>query len=505
MFYQEKRDGYARIGKIDGKGTPMMIKFGDEILKEIDFGRAPYASKYILEISEDLLPRGEIVALTGIDRLNARQMLKAFEEVRGKVVYVVAAATPKTVPLLIYLGADIVDNFLAIAKAYDGIFFTEDYELQVEEGEGLCNCKFCQEEDLVGHNTEMIRREVKKCSLLIEKEELRNYVEMKVKVDPELTAILRISDFEGQKDLFSRFKKSKCYFSSLESLNRFEVQYFLRRALECYEPVTKNLLILPCTARKPYLVSKTHRVIRKEVKVGVNEIIVSSPLVVPREFELVYPAVNYDTPVTGYWSDEEIAFVAEWLRRFVEKGNFEKIVAHVEGGYKKVVERALKDRYDVVYTVEDTVVSKRSLKKLSSVLEDENYDFFYKILSSVSKYQFDLTFDGKILGKYPNLEFYNKERLARIDTKYGRLDIYRSAAEKLVKNEKFYVRIENFEPKGTIFSSGILEADEKIRPNDVVAFYSDEIIGVGTALMSGKEMVYSKKGAAIKVKRFEPL
>ncbi|MCS7122306.1 MAG: archaeosine synthase subunit alpha [Archaeoglobaceae archaeon] len=505
MFYQEKREGYARVGKLNGKRTPLMIELGDELLKKIDFGKAPYSAKFLVDVSEDLLPKGEIFALTGIDRLDARQLFRAFEEVRGKVVYAVAAAKPVNVSLLIYFGADIVDNFLAIAKAKEGIFFTEDYEIPVEESEELCSCKFCEEKDLVGHNTEMVRREVKKCRFLIAKEELRNYVEAKVKHNPELTAALRIADFEGEKELFPRFKRSKCYFSNLESVNRFEVQYFLKRAFECYKPVTKTLLILPCTAKKPYLVSKTHRIIRSKVKVGVNEIIISSPLVVPREFELVYPALNYDTPVTGYWSDEEVSFVASWLEKFVKKGNFEKIVAHVEGGYRKVVERALKD-FDVIYTAEGSIISESSLKKLSAVLEDESYNFFDQIFPSISRYQFDLEFDGDVFGKYPEIELYKcDEKVARIDLNYGKIDVYMFAAKRLLKEKKFFVKIGNFEPKGTIFAPGIIEADEKIRPNDTVVFYSDEIIGVGTALMSGKEMINKKKGAAVKVKRVEPL
>ncbi len=511
MFYQDKRDGFARIGEIEGIRTPTMVDYlkkDVDFIKKINFGKAPYAAKFITDLDRSLLPDGEIKVLTGLSSLSPRELVRVFDEVRGKnPLYAVASATPKNVSLLIYLGVDIVDNILAISKAHNGIFFADELEIPIAEAKGLCSCKYCEDlnfENVAKHNSEVLRREVEKCRRLIEKEELRNYVESKVKIDPELTAALRISDFESEKSLFSRFKKSKCYFSSLESSYRFEVKNFLEKVVECYEGKTKTLLILPCTAKKPYFISKTHRLIREAVKVRVNEIIVSSPLVVPREFELIYPACNYDTPVTGYWSEDEIESVAYWLRRLVEKGKFERIVAHVEGGYKKVVERALRD-YDVHFTVEDNLLSERSLNNLNSKLEDEEYNFFDYILPQISKYQFGISFTAKTKGKYPELEFFRRDRVARIDTIYGMLDVYGEFAKELIAKKQYLVRIDNFIPKGTIFAAGVIEADEKIRPNDTVVFCSDEVYGVGIALMSGKEMVENDKGAAVKVKRVEKI
>ena len=524
MFYPERRDGFARIGKIEiGSrriATPYMIDYFNDkdTIEKIEFGKAPYVLKYIAEeVYERLRAENEeLNVATGLSVLSPRQLVKAFSELRSsKPLYAVAAATPTNVSLLIYLGADIVDNILAIAKGYDGVYFLGDVEVKLENLKELpCSCKFCENanlEDLSNpfevaakHNTEVLRLEVEKCRMLIEREELRNYVEAKVKLNPELTAALRLADLESS-TLFPRFRKSRCQFSAIESFNRFEVRYFLQRALECYEPKTDVLLLLPCTARKPYLLSKTHRVIRSRVRINVNEIIISSPLVVPREFELAYPACNYDTPVTGQWSDEEIAFVASWLRKFVEKGDFEKIVAHVEGGYRRVVERALSD-YDVVFTADDGVLSERSINKLRKEIEGYGkYNLFAEIFDHMARYQFGLSFNGKVRGRYPNLELVDSERVARIDTVYGMLDIYAKAARKLIDENVYVVEIEDFEPTSTIFAAGVVGADERIRPNDVVVFYSQRIFGVGIAAMSGEEMVKSDRGIAVKVRRKMPL
>lgn len=516
MFYTEKRDGFARLGVLELEEkirTPAMLEI--ESMERFDFGKAPYAVKNLFpEIYEKLKPKGEIAILTGLSAMMPREINEAFSEVRGnKAVFAVACATPLNVSVLIYLGADLVDNLMAIAKAYRGIYFLGDLEIEVEKLQRFpCNCEHCRRREIrdlskeetyeivAKHNSEVLRQEVEKCRILIAEESLRNYVESKSKLNPELTALLRFSDFE-EKNCFPRFRKSTLYFTSQESLNRFEVSYFFRRALECYEPKTKALLLLPCTAKKPYLTSRTHRTIRSAVKVNVNEIVISSPLVVPREFELLYPAVNYDTPVTGYWSDEEIDFVAKWLGKFVEKGKFEKIVAHVEGGYKKVVERALRD-FDVVFTAEDGVLSESSLKKLKKELEGyESFDLFAEMFSHALSYQFGIEAKGSVRGRYPEIELVKGERIARFDLKYGNLDIYGELAKELIRRGDYVVKIEEFEPSSTIFCAGVEYADEKILPNDVVVFYNSQIYGVGVARMQGKEMVEAEKGVAVEVRR----
>lgn len=516
MFYTEKRDGFARLGTLELEEkiqTPAMLE--GKTLERFNFGKAPYAIKKLFpEIYERMKPKNEVAILTGLSAMMPREISDAFSELRGtKAIFVVAFATPLNVSTLIYLGADLVDNLMAIAKAYNGFYFFGDLELSVEKLEEFpCSCQYCKSqktkdltkeeiyEIVAGHNSEVLRQEVEKCRILIAEENLRNYVEAKSKLSPELTALLRFSDFE-ENNCFPRFRRSRLYFTSQESVNRFEVRYFFQKALECYRPKTKALLLLPCTAKKPYLISKTHRFIRSAVKVNVNEIIISSPLVVPREFELLYPAVNYDTPVTGHWSEEEVDFVAKWLRKFVEKGDFEKIVAHVEGGYKRVVERALKD-FEVVFTAEGEILSENALKRLKKELEGyENFDLFAEMFLHASRYQFGIEAQGVVKGRYPEIELFRKERIVRFDLKYGNLDIYGEFAREVLKSGDYVVKIAEFEPTSTIFCAGVEKADEEIRPNDVVVFYNSQLYGVGIARMHGKEMIEAKKGVAIEVRR----
>ena len=510
----EKRDGLARICKLelDSKiETPTMLDVEDLKSLKIDFGKAPYILKDIDPERFEILKSKEerLVVATGLKVLSPRRLVELLLELREsthKPIYTPALATPKNLPLLIYLGVDIVDNVLPIMKAYEGIYMLENCEFELESLKTLpCNCEVCRsneeldEELLAIHNTNVLRRQLEIVKEQIRRENLRNFVEAHVKFDPELTAMLRIADeyYRTFERYFPVFKRSKLLPTSEDSFDRPEVKTFLSRAVKAYRPKGRVLLILPCSARKPYTLSKSHTRIRSflsEKLKGVEEIIVSSPLVVPRVFELTYPAMNYDVPVTGRWSESEVEFVAGWLRRFVEKGDFELIVAHVEGGYRRVVERA---GLDVIFT--------ETLEELARVLDfdKEEFDLRKSIFEHMVRYQFDVEYyeEVEVKGKYPNLEFLSGERVARVDMGYGMLDIYAPLAKFLIESGAYTVRIGDFDPKGTIFAVGVEDADERIRPNDIVVFYNDSIFGVGRAIMTGWEMVELDRGKALEVKR----
>ncbi len=531
-FYLEKRDGLARLCRLEIEGfeieTPCLVKFpfdgSDEdgfskILSEY-IGKAPYPLKKIYPSLYDRLERTfpvkrGIKVLSGLWSGSLRRdALDIMDLASCEPVYVTAAATPLTIPVLVYLGADILDNILAIKSALEGVYFLPQYELSVEdlkENEISILTNFTDLMELVEHNTRVLEEEVRKCRILIEREEMRNYVEAVVKLNPELTALLRIADDRVAGDeRFSRFKKSRCLFSSMESPGRFEVRYFLRRTLECYEAYGKAVLVLPCTATKPYMLSPTHREIRRRVRVEIDEIIVSSPLVVPREFELLYPACNYDTPVTGRWSDEEVDFVSNRLAAFLEKGGFEIVIGHVSGGYRRVLERAAsRAGCDVLWTAEDGVLSRKSIENLSRAVdsvESINEPIRIRMFRAMFRYQFGVNPDAfgdlKCRGRYPRLELYGDgDKIARVDVSNGCLDIYGKAVRHLIEKGEYCVRIGDFEPKSKVFASGVEEVYGEVRPNDVIVFHNNRIYGVGVAVMSGEEMVECRKGLAFRVRR----
>ncbi|MEE8403626.1 MAG: DUF5591 domain-containing protein, partial [Candidatus Hydrothermarchaeaceae archaeon] len=133
---------------------------------------------------------------------------------------------------------------------------------------------------------------------------------------------------------------------SAESIRRPEVLRWHERIIERYTPPAgvKLTVILPCSARKPYSRSKSHRLFCEHIKRGagkrlglVHEVILTSPLgLVPRELESVYPAAHYDTPVTGHWSAEEKEVATRLLKDYMKKAGTD-VIAHVDGAYREIV------------------------------------------------------------------------------------------------------------------------------------------------------------------------
>src|SRR5437660_10400567 len=124
---------------------------------------------------------------------------------------------------------------------------------------------------------------------------------------------------------------------SHESLHRPEIVRFRRRIRERYRkpPSARVLLLLPCSARKPYSASRSPRRFRDAILATANpsvvhEVIVTSPLgLIPRELERFHPARDYDIPVTGDWSRDEAAIVIEDLSAFLAANRYDAVVAHL--------------------------------------------------------------------------------------------------------------------------------------------------------------------------------
>ncbi len=514
-FRIEMQDGFARIGWLDEIRTPFLIDLRNE---EIVNFFAKFSEKTINKEIEDLFFHSldflkkdgfvkKIILRGHYPKEFVENLLRKRQNFRYPL-YIPLVASPQNLSLLLYMGADIIDNGYSLSKAHEGIYLTEVGEFELKKVKELpCNCNACYNREkyssdydfLADHNTFALQREMVLAVRMLELGRLRDLVETRVKSSPDLTAIMRLVDSKMDfSHYFPRFRKSKIFPTSEDSSNRFEIKYYFKRLSEIYEPRSHICLLLPCSAKKPYLTSKSHRMLRsklgKEIK-GVNEIIISSPFVSPRELELVYPISFYDTPTTGIWSEWEIESVASNLSVLIQK--FEKIYAFLYGGYRKVAEKA-SDITGIEIEFFDDI--SRLKRKLESE-EKEEFDLYVEIFKHMAKYQFDTVIEiDKVRGRYPNLEFYNKERVARIDMRFGNLDIYRDFALHLKDEGRYCVEIEEFDVKGTIFSGGVKRASIEIRPNDVVVFYNSETVGVGRALISG-ELMGKVDGKAIESRR----
>ena len=90
------------------------------------------------------------------------------------------------------------------------------------------------------------------------------------------------------------------------------------------------LILLPCSARKPYSSSQSHKSFRRAINhSSAHEVIVTSPLgLVPRDLEEVWPAGHYDIPVTGDWTKDEESRVRDMLDSLISRNNYRVIINH---------------------------------------------------------------------------------------------------------------------------------------------------------------------------------
>jgi archaeosine synthase len=470
-------------------------------------------------------------------------------------LWVPSIATAENAALLVYMGVDLIDDTSAVIKGYQGIYQTEEGEVSLGELEDLpCTCRVCaslQPEEwrrkeskekallLAEHNTLLLEKEVKKVKEYIRAGWLREYVELRVRAAPFLTAVLRILDL-NEEDFFERrmpVARNCCMMvNTMESLKRIEVKRFANRIRERYEPpVRKILLLLPCSARKPYSLSQSHMMFINAVsgyRGWIHELILTSPLgVVPRELEMVYPAAFYDIPVTGYWDAEEQAWVSSCLRAYLERNarRYEQIVAHLSGPYKEFCSRVAEDlNIDVQYTCKEgeEVISQEALdrlnKRISALCGDEErrsgFEQKLNIFKAMADYQFGIGVGNelvsrkggermKITGKFPAYKFsLGGDVLARIVPEFGLLALSLKGAQRLEAYLSSYtVQIDDFLPKGSILAPGVVSASEPIRVNDEVMFMGSRAFGVGRARMSGWEMMESRKGVAVDVREVEAI
>ncbi len=462
---------------------------------------------------------------------NPRDLIGAVVCVRNRIpadtaLYVPALATPANLAFLVYLGIDLIDTTRVVADAYFGRYHTRDGVRSLADFDELpCKCQFCQRlveesedaEILAGHNVLKLEEELAVAREMVRRETIREYVERQVRVTPELTAALRLIDQEHAyiESRTPQHRRSTLYANTAESLNRAEVTRFAERVLCRYTaPKSDVLLLLPCSARKPYSTSRSHRFFALATGFSrryLNELILTSPLaLVPRELEEVYPAASYDVPVTGHWDLEEKAWLLRCLDGYLEKNRYARIVAHLDGE----LEQTVKDHgIDAVYTGGGT--SDSALAMLSDAVGEACQgavrlrDMRLGRYRAVADYYFgsgagDALLAGKVKVKGREIQNEKGKTLVMI-TPNGTIAMSPEGARRLEPLGKYIVTIGDFLPKGSLLAPGVIEADEQIRPGDEVIIRGEKAFGVGRAKMSGWEMVESKRGVAVELKQIEKI
>jgi archaeosine synthase alpha-subunit len=293
--------------------------------------------------------------------------------------------------------------------------------------------------------------------------------------------------------------------SNEESLYRPEAHRW-RERMKWMNPDGDVVVVLPCSMKKPYSNSKSHQKFRRATK-GYQEVILTSPFgICPREMENSFPIQSYDVSVSGDWSFEEKKLAGELLKEYVKDKN---VVANVSGGYEEVCREYLDD---VVYTAhEGRPTSNESIYNLRMELKKyrkiKGRNRILNELRSIATYQFGpegynfISNETIAKGMYHKRIFKDSKQIALLNKDFGLFSLRLSGGE--ILNDLGINIIEiDFELKtNTLFAPGVEKADNNIIPNDeVVIVRKGEVVGVGKAILTGKEMEISSNGVAVRIK-----
>jgi archaeosine synthase len=377
-------------------------------------------------------------------------------------------------------------------------------------GPGICGCGGCIPGDLRQHNRLALDRELALVRRFIEGSRLRELIEARCRSDPHQVAILRLLD--GEESLVEPrtpiTRSVPLIATTSEALRRTEVVRFGGRVVgRSLPPIHDVAVLLPCSARKPYSTSLSHRRFARAVRGRAHELIVTSPLgLVPRELERVYPAAHYDVPVTGHWDREELALISAVIAGYLARHPYRRVLAHLDGGALDAAQVAA-DACGI--TLEVTTggghpTDPDSLGALDAALDGERRRPT-DMVRGVLAWQFGATVDTRgmsVRGRPP------QERVERggkilftVDAGTG---ILRPTFEGwALIPDGYRVHIDAFTPKGDILAPGITSADGGIREGDEVLVLGEGVAATGRAAMGGPEMLRSRHGVAVRVRKLK--
>ena len=448
-------------------------------------------------------------------------------------LYLSGVATPLNAATLVYAGVDLVDAKLSMVKGLEGKYLTSENEYFLEDLDELpCACAACQtsreeftRRDCAEHNVNALRTELAVVRRRIRDGRLRDYIEGQTRHDQWLTAAFRELDqqYSYLEERTPVIRDSELAAATSDSIRRVEIQRFAERVTSRYQNRFQNPLVLvPCSAKKPYSESQSHGQYQDAIQFRAHTVSMTSPIgVVPQELELTYPAQHYDSVVTGRWSEDEKDFVAEVLKRYLQRNEYPRVIAHVpEHGYRDICERVEEELgMDFEYTVEDHPTTTESIGNLMRTLEGElkfsKREREHNTIRALADYQFgdgagDALWgdaDIQMTSRYPKLQVRDSEgeQLAAMVPQYGVLSFTLKGAKHWVESDAPTKRVEidNFAPHGSVLAPGVVDADDDIRPGDEVVVEGPKAFAVGRAEMSGPEMAESTRGIAAEVRHVE--
>ena len=381
-------------------------------------------------------------------------------------------------------------------------------------------------------------------------EDYRGFVEKSAFDDTYIISLLKVLDkkyFEViryETPVSDRIKQIKSY--GPISYYRPDFQEFRERVITHFEPEpwTSLIVLLPCSAKKPYSESKSHkrflRILRTFPEFPCfQEIIITSPLgAIPRQLENVYPINIYDISVTGEWDEQELTLASLTLIKLLKKYDDRiPIICHLDGDYLNIVTYAMNRLNNKFYfsKIGEKVTSIKSLESLKSLIDSHKEDFTpekipYQIphkttnlatwtrkIEKILDFQYGLNSGIKIIDggvkirknkDGTQIELIEKKsgyNLGTFRTDTGQIVLSFNGAGKL----KPYDKISNIlvfdgeKIEGTtLFRPGVIEYSPDLMPNQYILILNKsktDIIALGQLLVSSKFIQNSTTGRIAKI------
>jgi len=295
-------------------------------------------------------------------------------------------------------------------------------------------------------------------------------------------------------------KQLRCH--SFESRNDVTIRHWRETISEDYEPPPRQrdvLVLLPCSAKKPYRLSQSHSRFRRSIgNSRAHEVMVTAPLgLVPRDLEDLWPAAHYDIPVTGDWDEDELSIIRRMLSRLVERIGYSNIVNHsgieVKIGGIEVIDTRRGERAG----------SRESLERLQQAIsssfgegDDGETDFSVREekMKSISRFQFgsDEWLDGCQIRGRPPIFTITKEgvQMAKWDPRRGRFLLSKSSLDTMRRLN--LLKTVEITPKvnwvGDIFPGMIDHHDRSILAGDeILVIQGGKLLGSARSIAPGWE------------------
>ena len=401
---------------------------------------------------------------------------------------------PDNCAILTWMGVDLFDLARSRHASSLGVILSENGPREVEES--------IDEDSSMSSQIIAWKNSLAATRSAIRQGNLRELVEKQAISSPRSVERLRIHDarmssldgsISGLSRVKGQFHELRCH--SYSSRDDPLIQDWRQRVSLDHTPPehqSKVLVLLPCSATKPYRLSSSHkRFSRSITSNAVHEVIVTAPLgLVPRELEDIWPAGNYDIPVTGDWDSDELIVIRKMISEYTSRNNYLRIINH--SGIEITSESL-----EIIDTRKGlTAGSTEALENLNQIIEQSVEEFNlinvkeskHRLgkLRALSRFQHgsDKWLDGTgIQGRPPIFTIRkNGTQLALWNPRLGRFSFTKACLPLLEESGEFPEAhlMPGFDWRGDLFSSNVIDFKGSIRIGDEILVYQDNLL-IGSA------------------------